>query len=139
MPSTRRRNRRNQKKNNKTPKLSTTPWGYHLIIDAYQCNPKAIGSKTVLAAFVQELIRRIHMVTDEKPHIIPFHKGNLVGLTMVQRSETVDITGHVMKHANHAHIDLFSRNSFNPATVLNVCSEYFSPRHTKTRFRRRQA
>ena len=138
MPSTRRRNRRNQKKN-KTPKISTIPWGYHLIIDAYQCNPKAIGPKTVVAAFVQELVRRIHMVTNENPHIIPFRKGNLVGLTVVQRSETFDITGRIMKHINHVHIDLFSRNSFNPATVLNVVTEYFLSRHTKTRFRRRQA
>jgi len=136
MPSTRRRNRRNKKRNNKTPKTS---WGYQLIIDAAQCDPEAIRSKPVIIAFVQELVKRIHMIAYGKPRIVRFGKGAIVGLTLVQLIEKSDITAHFVEHTNDAYIDIFSCKSFNPAIAINVVTEFFSPRRTKIRFLTRQA
>lgn len=43
-------------------KRQSQPWGYHLIIDAGNCDPVAIRSKGTIAKFAKELVKAIKMV-----------------------------------------------------------------------------
>ena len=59
-------------------------WGYHLIVDARDCDPTAIRSKETIRAFVKELVKAIDMVAFGPPQIVMFGTGNKKGYTLVQ-------------------------------------------------------
>jgi len=58
---------------NKTRKQKKQgPWGYHLIIDASNCNPEAIRCKMTITKFAKELVKTIKMVAFGPPKVVRF-------------------------------------------------------------------
>lgn len=132
MRKTRRKIRKNTRKN-------TRAWGYHLIVDASHCEPHQIRSKTVIAAFVKELVKAIDMVAYGAPKIVRFGSDRLLGYTLVQLIETSDITAHFDEDNNAAYFDLFSCKRFDPKVPIRIFDKYFQPTHKKIKFFKRQA
>jgi S-adenosylmethionine/arginine decarboxylase-like enzyme len=114
-------------------------WGYHLTVDARDCNPEALRSKKTIAEFSKKLVSDIDMVAYGAPRIVMFGEGNKKGYTLVQLIETSDITAHFVEETNDIYFDVFSCKSFNPKTAMKVINDYFQPRKTKVRFIKRQA
>ena len=92
----------------KTRKQKRKPWGYHLIIDAGQCDPVAIRSKAIIAKFAKDLVKKIDMVAYGPPKVVRFGSGTLEGNTLVQLIETSCITAHFAEDTNSAFFDCFS-------------------------------
>jgi S-adenosylmethionine/arginine decarboxylase-like enzyme len=114
-------------------------WGYHLIIDAAGCDPKAIRSKSHIAKFVKALVKEIDMVAFGKPIIVRFGSGNKYGYSLVQLIHTSNITAHFIEESNDIYLDIFSCKSYKLADVCRVFDHYFNPSHKKTKFLKRQA
>jgi S-adenosylmethionine/arginine decarboxylase-like enzyme len=114
-------------------------WGYHLIIDARDCDLNAIRSKETIRAFVKELVKAIDMVAFGQPQIVMFGTGNKKGYTLVQLIETSNITAHFVEEFNDVYLDVFSCKAFKPADALAVFRKYFGPGSVKTRFLSRKA
>ena len=114
-------------------------WGYHLTVDASNCNPEALRSKKTIKEFVKTLVSDIDMVAYGPPRIVMFGEGNKKGYTLVQLIETSNITAHFVEETNDIYFDVFSCKSFDPKTAIKVMNDYFQPKNTKVRFIKRQA
>ena len=123
---------------NQTHKKSKA-WGYHLMIDATNCDPVAIRSKKTIDKFARKLVKEIHMVPYGPPRINRFGKGKLEGNTLVQLIQTSDITAHFDEEHNNAYIDVFSCKTFPPKIAIKVFDEFFKPEKKHIRFFKRQA
>jgi hypothetical protein len=125
---------------NKTRKQKQSKaWGYHLIIDAGQCDPVAIRSKDIIKKFAKEMVREINMVAFGPPRVYRFGEGKLRGNTLVQLIETSCITAHFDEEFNNAYLDCFSCKIFDPTIAKQVFKKYFHPTTMKTKFLERQA
>ena len=131
--------RKHKRPTNTTYKKANTVWGYHLMIDAANCDPDAIRSKKTIDKFARKLVKEIHMVPFGPPRINRFGKGKLEGNTLVQLIETSDITAHFDEEHNNAYVDVFSCKSFPPKIAINVFDEFFKPEKKHIRFFKRQA
>ena len=116
-----------------------TYWGYHLIINAANCNPQAIRSKNTIHEFVDTLVAKIRMVAYGEPTIVRFGEGNKKGYSLVQLIETSNITAHFVEETNDIYFDIFSCKAFNPDDAIRVLTKYFSPKHIEKHFLKRQA
>ena len=113
-------------------------WGYHLIVDARDCDPTAIRSKETIRAFVKDLVEAIDMVAFGQPQIVMFGTGNKKGYTLVQLIETSNITAHFVEEFNDIYLDVFSCKNFKPAVALAVFRKYFGPSSVNVRFLNRR-
>jgi S-adenosylmethionine/arginine decarboxylase-like enzyme len=114
-------------------------WGYHLIVDARDCDLNAIRSKETIRAFVKELVKEIDMVAFGPPQIVMFGTGNKKGYTLVQLIETSCISAHFVEEFNDVYLDVFSCKAFKQDDALAVFQKYFGPASVKTRFLTRKA
>ena len=112
-------------------------WGYHLMIDAFKCDPKSIRSKSNIADFSKSLVKRIDMVAYGPPKIVRFGTGNLEGYTLVQLIETSNITAHFVEDTNSIYLDIFSCKKFNENDAIKCFQHYFKPLRIKKRFIKR--
>jgi S-adenosylmethionine/arginine decarboxylase-like enzyme len=114
-------------------------WGYHLTVDASNCNPEALRSKKIITDFVKTLVSDIDMVAYGPPTIVMFGEGNKKGYTLIQLIETSNISAHFVEETNDIYFDIFSCKSFDPKIAIKVIDDYFQPKKTKVRFIKRQA
>lgn len=114
-------------------------WGYHLIVNAGNCDHDAIRSKSTIASFAKTLVKKIDMAPYGPPRVYRFGNGALSGLSLVQLIQTSNITAHFDEVGNDAYFDIFSCKSFEPKKALSVIQEVFAPGTIDTTFMRRQA
>lgn len=126
------------RKTRKTRKAPVESWGYHLLINAGDCDHDAIRSKPHIAAFVKELVKTIDMVAFGPPRIVRFGSGTKMGYTLVQLIETSDITCHFSEETGAVYFDCFSCKPFNTAIAKGVFVKYFKPKRMNCRFFKRQ-
>jgi S-adenosylmethionine/arginine decarboxylase-like enzyme len=126
-------------KDAKDVKANKKSWGYHLIVDAADCNPDAIRSASEIKAFVKKLVKDIDMIAYGPPKVVMFGEDNKKGYTLVQLIETSNITAHFVEETNDIYLDIFSCKSFNPSIALSTIRQFFSPKKMNTHFLKRQA
>jgi S-adenosylmethionine/arginine decarboxylase-like enzyme len=114
-------------------------WGYHLILDSAKCMRSAIRSPIIIAAFSDELVKRIDMVPYGRPQIQHFGSGNKAGYTLVQLIETSNIVAHFVEETDDMYLDVFSCKDYNPDIVKQVVKKYFYPLELQSKFLVRQA
>ena len=114
-------------------------WGYHLMLDAANCNPEAVCSKKTIAEFCKKLVSDIDMVAYGAPKIVMFGKGDKKGYTLVQLIETSNITAHFVEETNDVYLDVFSCKPFHQKVAIKVFKQYFKPEKINTNFIKRQA
>jgi S-adenosylmethionine/arginine decarboxylase-like enzyme len=123
-----------------TRKISKRPtWGYHLTVDARDCDPEAMRSKSTIAAFSKELVDAIDMVAYGPPQIVMFGNGYRKGYTLVQLIETSNIAAHFVEETNDIYLDIFSCKQFKVGDGIAVFQKYFKPSHINKRFITRRA
>lgn len=80
----------------KVKPIKANPFGWHLMLNLYGCNPKLIANKKAVAKFATELCQLIKMKAFGNPIVKKFGKPGTEaeGLTLVQLIETSAITAH---------------------------------------------
>jgi len=131
--------RKIQSSKNITGKNPSGNWGYHLIVDAGDCNPDSLRSKSTIAKFAKELVSKIDMTAYGEPQIVMFGSGHVKGFTLVQLIETSDITAHFVEETNDIYLDIFSCKQFHQDIALDVFKKYFEPKYINAHFLFRQA
>lgn len=109
--------------------MTKTVWGWHLTIDASDCDPFSIKDYATIYDFAKELVEKIDMVPFGEPQINHFGSGNKAGYTLVQLIETSNITAHFVNDVNAVFLDVFSCKPFVLTDVENVFHTYFAPEH----------
>ena len=123
-------------KANKTNKINS--WGYHLIINAGNCDPKALRSKSTIISFTKALVKEIKMVAFGEPRVVMFGSGNKKGYTLVQLIETSNICAHFVEETNDIYLDIFSCKKFNIADAIHLFKKVFQPKRIEKIFIKRQ-
>lgn len=103
-------------------------WGYHLILNCYDADKELITDPKNIEAFVIALVKRIDMVAYGKPQIIHFGEGDKAGYTLIQLIETSNITAHFCDESGNFYLDVFSCKEYDKDSVIEVVSQFFSPR-----------
>lgn len=137
MRSTRKNTHTKRNKTNKTKTVN--PWGNHLIINAGNCDPKALRSKSTIIAFTKALVKEIKMVAFGQPRVVMFGSGNKKGYTLVQLIETSNICAHFVEETNDIYLDIFSCKKFNIADAIHLFKKVFQPKRIEKIFIKRQA
>lgn len=105
------------------------PWGWHLVLNLYDCDPQKIRSAEVIRAFVIELCERIAMRRFGEPTIVKFGEDPRVsGYSLVQLIETSNICAHFADESNAVYLDIFSCKKFDPEQAASFCIETFQAR-----------
>ena len=146
MRSTRKNTHTKRNKTNKATKATkatkvktVNSWGYHLIINAGNCDPKALRSKSTIIAFTKALVKEIKMVAFGQPRVVMFGSGNKKGYTLVQLIETSNICAHFVEETNDIYLDIFSCKKFNIADAIHLFKKVFQPKRIEKIFIKRQA
>jgi S-adenosylmethionine/arginine decarboxylase-like enzyme len=116
-----------------------TYWGYHLIINAGDCDKAAVTSPATIYEFVTDLVEKIDMVAYGEPQIVHFGDGNKSGYTLVQLIETSNICAHFCDDSGDMYLDVFSCKPFDKNVVAQLVDDYFIPTRTNTTYLERQA
>ena len=104
------------------------PWGWHLVLNLYNCDPSAIRSATTIEHFVIDLCDLIKMRRFGDPVIVKFGDDPAVtGYSMFQLIETSNICAHFAEQTNAAYLDIFSCQYFDPQVAAEFCMNTFNP------------
>ena len=116
-----------------------TYWGYHLIINAGDCDRAAVTSPATIYEFVKDLVEKIDMVAYGEPQIVNFGSGNKAGYTLVQLIETSNICAHFVNETDDVYLDVFSCKPFEPKIVVALVKAFFDAKKVQSQFLERQA
>lgn len=106
---------------------ATPPWGWHLVLNLYDCNPELITSAEVIKRFVIELCDLIKMRRFGEPTIVNFgDEPRVAGYSLVQLIETSNICGHFANDSSAAYLDIFSCKAFDPHLAAEFCAAAFA-------------
>lgn len=102
------------------------PWGWHLVLNLYGCDPQRIQSAEVIRQFVIELCDVIEMRRFGEPTIVNFGEDpRVAGYSLVQLIETSNICAHFANESSAVYLDIFSCKKFDPQVAANFCCETF--------------
>lgn len=102
------------------------PWGWHLVLNLYDCQPEAIRSHGVIEKYVIDLCALIEMRRFGDPVIVKFGDDPAVtGYSMFQLIETSNLCAHFAEHSNAAYIDIFSCKVFDPQAAADFSRQTF--------------
>ena len=114
-------------------------WGWHLSIDASDCDLGKISDYDNIKKFSEQLVNDIDMVAYGPPQIVNFGTGDKQGYTLVQLIETSNICAHFANDLNAVFLDVFSCKEFNKNIVIDLVIEYFGAGEMETSFMERVA
>ena len=102
------------------------PWGWHLVLNLYDCSLEKIQSAETIRQFVIDLCDLIEMRRFGEPTIVNFGDDpRVTGYSLVQLIETSNICGHFAEDTNRAFIDIFSCKKFDPEVAAEFCVKTF--------------
>lgn len=102
-------------------------WGYHTVLDAYDCNPFNIKNSELIKAFASELVSALNMKAYGEPMLFLFGEGDKYGYTLVQLIETSNITAHFAEQESAVFLDVFSCKFYDSTVVKTLVQKYFEP------------
>lgn len=103
-----------------------TPWGWHLVLNLYDCNLEKIQSAEVIRQFVIDLCDVIEMRRFGEPTIVNFGDDpRVTGYSLVQLIETSNICAHFADYSRAVYLDIFSCKKFDPQVAAAFCIQVF--------------
>ncbi|MDP8216342.1 MAG: S-adenosylmethionine decarboxylase [Candidatus Kaelpia imicola] len=116
-------------------------FGWELILDLYDCNPKKIATKKEIQSYADKLCKLIKMKQYGKALIPHFghEKPHTSGYSLVQLIETSSITGHFSELWNSAHINIFSCKKYDEKIAVEFTKKFFQSKRMRKRFILRKA
>jgi S-adenosylmethionine/arginine decarboxylase-like enzyme len=102
------------------------PWGWHLVLNLYDCNAEKIQSADVIYQFVVDLCELIQMRRFGEPTIVNFGDDpRVAGYSLVQLIETSNICAHFANESSAVYLDIFSCKKFDPEVAAQFCVQMF--------------
>jgi S-adenosylmethionine/arginine decarboxylase-like enzyme len=104
-----------------------------VILDLYECDPKTIRSRKLLAQYVTRLCKILNMEKFGKtllPHF-GYNEAHTAGYSLLQFIETSSITGHFSEMWNSAYINIFSCRAFDAKRAVAFTVKFFKSKRFK--------
>lgn len=111
-------------------------YGYELIIDLFECDPKVITSRSKLQEYVDKLCKLIKMKKYGKT-LLPYFgekHPHTKGYSLVQLIETSSITGHFSELWRSAYINIFSCKKYDHTSAKKFTKQFFKAKRMRFRF-----
>lgn len=109
-------------------KAKQVPFGLHLMIDAYDCDPKALNDKNLVYKILDTLPAKIGMKKLMKPFVVfaeandKRDPGGWSGFVMIQESH---ISIHTFVKRRFITADVYSCKKFDAKAVIKYFKEVF--------------
>ena len=103
-------------------------WGYHLLVDASDCNHD-IDDPKIVELFIRELVKKLKMKPIGQPMVVKVNGEDGRGTTAVQIITTSTITFHGDDEKWSVYLDVFSCKEYEPKVALDLFNRYFKPKH----------
>lgn len=112
------------------------PFGWHLMLDLFNCDPPLIKDEKIVASFSKKLCELIDVKIVDEPVVKKFGSPNTIayGITLLQLIETSALVVHFSDKTNSVYLDLFSCKLFDPEKVTEFVSQYFKAKNYKSKF-----
>lgn len=102
------------------------PWGWHLVLNLYDCDLEKIQSAEVIREYVIDLCDLIEMRRFGEPTIVNFGDDPRVsGYSLVQLIETSNICAHFADESRAVYLDIFSCKQFDPEVAVRFTMDIF--------------
>ena len=112
--------------------LKEESWGLLTSIDLHHCHPELIRNAEAIRKYVNQLCQLIKMKKFGSTKVVYFgQEESVAGYSMVQFIETSLISGHFANQTNHAYIDIFSCQYYDPEQAAHFTKEYFQAEDMK--------
>jgi S-adenosylmethionine decarboxylase len=110
-------------------KETIKPWGYHLLMNLYDCHKNVVNDKDFIENYVIELCDLINVKRFGECTIIHFGDDpDIAGFSMIQFIETSLISGHFVDSTRNVFLDVFSCKNFSSDNVISFTKDAFCPR-----------
>ena len=120
--------------------MNSSPfWGFHMIVDAADCDRKAVTNADTITKFCDDLVKAIDMVAYGRPMVVHFGEDNKAGYTLCQLIETSNIMAHFCDESGDCYMDIFSCKPYDIKVAENLFREYFAPKRMRINYMTRQA
>ncbi|MFC2052825.1 adenosylmethionine decarboxylase [Chloroflexota bacterium] len=111
------------------------PWGWHLIINMYKCDPNLIRSYDAIKKYIENVTEMIDVKRFGEPIIVNFgDNSEVMGFSMFQLIESSNLSGHFSIKSNRAYLDIFSCKEFDPLKALEFSIASFEANSATGRF-----
>lgn len=100
-------------------------WGWHLLIDLYDCSIDIMKSKTEIENFAFDLVNLIDMVMYGTPQIVHFGSEHTEGFTLTCLIETSLIDAHFANESKSIFLSVHSCKEYSREKVEKFAVEYF--------------
>jgi len=112
-------------------------FGYELLLDCYDCKPKACDNLEHCYSYLDKLVDFIGMKKQEPPSIFRTDrksfpdKAGLSGWVPLVESSIVI---HTLSKHNFISIDVYSCKEYSPRKVIEFTERYFSPKKIEKQY-----
>lgn len=112
-------------------------FGYHLALDLYDCDPKAVGSLEVCYRYLDTLPEIIKVDKQAPPYVVYTDaqrypdKAGLSGWIPIVES---GVSIHTLTPTNFVSVDVYSCKEFNVEEIKLFTVKTFSPRTVEEKF-----
>lgn len=113
-------------------------WGYHLLIDAGQCDP-SINNIVNVRRFLTKLVKKIKMIPIGSPMIVYVDTEEGKGVSGIQLITTSTITFHGDDLNKCVYLDVFSCKPFKKQDAIDLFVQTFNPQKIKHKWVYRDA
>lgn len=106
----------------------TITFGMHLMIDAYNCNPKVLNDANLLYKLLDELPNKLGMRKMIKPYIVSTEGNNAKdpggwsGFILIEESH---LSFHTFVKRRFVTIDIYSCKEFNTTDAISYLKKFF--------------
>jgi len=112
-------------------------FGYHLMIDMYDCKGEALSSISLTYEFLEKLAEALKMRKQSPPFLFrsdekafPDKAGLSGWLPLIESGIQI----HTIEPARFVSLDVYSCRLFDKATILDFASETFKPSEVEHEF-----
>lgn len=111
-------------------------FGFHLMLDCYDCAPDHLDSIDACYGFLEDLVRRIGATKQSQPHVFrtPEHFEGKEGLSGWVPIVESGISIHTLTGSRFVSLDVYSCREFDRACIRSVTQAFFEPHEIEVNF-----
>jgi len=111
-------------------------FGFHLMLDCYDCAPDKLDSIDACYEFLDRLVDEIGAEKQTQPYIFrtPEHFEGKEGLSGWVPIVESGISIHTLRESRFISLDVYSCREFDNSAILAFTNDFFSPREIEQNF-----
>ena len=126
-----------QKKDEKKNKGPATIFGYHMVLDCYGCDPKAVDSMEICYKYLDDITVLLKMHKQTQPFVVytdPVKYPDKAGISGWVPIVESGISIHTLTPTDFVSIDIYSCKKYRVKDVREFTRKVFKPKEIEEKF-----